>query len=151
MLGIGLVPISTLWYPPYGWWAIDGYIGLQFEGKGLVKLYGYIVSENGNPIDKVCVSCDYGVVYTDENGYYEINVPPESMKVNYSKEGYENKVMTIDVPDRDNYRVDVILKEYSPTIDKSKVLIMGGLGMILMGLVSLMVMLTQKVRREMRI
>jgi hypothetical protein len=176
IIGIGMIPITSLPYPPYGDYAVIFWVGLKFEGKGLVKLYGYIIDENGNPIDKVCISCDYGIVYTDENGYYEINVPSESLDVSYCKEGYENQIMKIDIPDRDNYRVDVMLTKltiptpeenvpeenileniptYTPPerypINKSKVLIFGGVGMILIGLVSLMIILTQNVRREMRI
>ena len=176
IIGIGFLPTTVIPYPPYLWYRIVLNVGLQFEGIGLVKLYGYVYDKDGNPTSNVCVSCDFGITYTDENGYYEINVAVGELTVNYSKDGYENQSITTTIPDRDNYRVDVILTKltiptpeenvpeenileniptYTPPerypIDKSKVLIFGGVGMILMGLVSLMIILTQNVRREMRI
>jgi hypothetical protein len=171
IIGVGLVMATTLPYPPCGFWLFSGYLGLKLEGKGLVKLYGYVIDENGNPIDMASVSCDYGVVYTDENGYYEINVPEGGLEVNYYKEGYTEQIMKVDVPDRDNYRVDVMLEklmvppeenvpeenvpEEHFTLDhkvdvKSRVLITLGLGAIIMGLISLMLTLTQKVKMGVR-
>jgi hypothetical protein len=179
IIGIGFLPITVIPYPPYLWYRIVLNVGLKFEGIGLVKLYGYVYDKDGNPINNACVSCDFGTTYTDENGYYEINVAVGELTVNYSKDGYENQSITTTIPDRDNYRMDMVLtklsippEEMPPeenitpeeniitppekqpptiTIDKSKVLIFSGLGMILMGIISLFVMLTQKVRREMRI
>jgi hypothetical protein len=133
MVGVGLVMTTTLPYPPYGFWAFFGNLGLRLEGRGLVNLYGYVYDKNKNPMSDVCVSCDYGITYTDEDGYYEINVPEGTVELTYTKNGSFVAKKTVNVPDVERFRVDVT--EQALTLDK--VLFYSGLAFIILGFLSL--------------
>jgi hypothetical protein len=117
---------------------VDG-LGVQIEGRGLVKLYGYVAGENGMPLSNVRVSCDYGVVYTDKNGYYEINVPEGSVDLTYSENGYYDLKKTVNVPDVEDLRVDATLEKIPslPSLTLDKLLRISGLAFIVIGVLSL--------------
>lgn len=156
IIGIGFLPTTVIPYPPYLWYRIVLNVGLQFEGEGLVKLYGYVVDDNGNPINNVCVSCDFGITYTNENGYYEINVAEGELTVNYSKDGYESQSITVDAYDN-SCRANVVLEklpeenmplppsEQLPTKTTNRMLTVGGIFMILIGCISLVYVSKSKV------
>jgi hypothetical protein len=147
VIGIGFVLItSDLGY------RLNGEVSIQIEGRGLVKMYGYVTDENGVPLSGVCVSCDYGIVYTDENGYYEINVPEGTVLLTYSENGYYDLRKTLNVPDVENLRVNATLEKMPenvplsptpspptppPSLTLDKVLFYSGLAFIVIGVLSL--------------
>jgi hypothetical protein len=153
LIGIGFVMLPTTGVPRTAPQEFIAYVSIQIEGKGLVKLYGYVTDENGMPLSGVCVSCNYGVVYTDENGYYQINVPEGTVELRYSKNGYYVLKKTVRVPDIESLRVvDVTLEKIPenvsppppsppppspPSLTLDKVLRICGLAFIVIGVLSL--------------
>lgn len=72
---------------------------LEFDVAGLEEvsspiITGKVVDENGVGLSNVVVTtADGNSANTDTRGYYTINAPYGEYVLNYSKDGYESKIM----------------------------------------------------------
>lgn len=75
-------------------------------------LYGYIYDEDTREaLSGVKVTDGTVSVFTDERGYYEIELPTGTVRVTYSKDGYKEKNPDIQVPLDQRIQRDVLLEK----------------------------------------
>lgn len=61
-------------------------------------VYGYVKDKNGHFLSNVAVKCGEATFYTNEVGYYEIEIPGPSCTLTFSKDGYYDASKTASAP-----------------------------------------------------